>query len=199
MKNNNQNWGMVTPQQKLIATADKFGNKGIRNQQGTSRIIYDSLPLDGRTEFRFFEESNNRNFPRTNMGAFGNKMGVGETMAIERAYFSVVTFNPATGVVTAVSTLSVAFPSVVVGELNIISANSTTLKQLAILSFLPEYNKSAMHSNAYNFEFDTDLTLQPLLEFIFQLRTGVYTAIANTELRLTLEGVGSIISPRNTQ
>jgi hypothetical protein len=56
-----------------------------------------------------------------------------------------------------------------------------------------------MHSNAYNFEFDTDLTLQPLLEFIFQLRTAVYTPIANTELRLTLEGVGSIISPRNTQ
>jgi len=197
---NRGNWGMVTPQQKLIATADKFGNKGIKDQQGTSRIIYDTLPMDGRTEFRFFEESNNRNFPRTNMGAFGNKMGVGETMAIERAYFTVMTFdavNP--NIINAISTLSVAFPNVLAGELNIISANSTTLKQLSTLSFEPSYNKSAMHSNAYNFEFDTDLTLQPLLEFIFQLRTAVYTPIANTELRLTLEGVGSIISPRNTQ
>lgn len=196
-----QNWGMVTPQQKLIATADKFGNKGIKDQQGTTRIIYDTLPLDGRTEFRFFEESNNRNFPRTNMGAFGNKMGVGETMAIERIYFSVMTFQapPNQNVLNAISTLSVAFPNILAGELNIISANSTTLKQLAVLSTEPSYNKSAMHSNAYNFEFDTDLTLQPLLEFIFQLRSGVYTPIANTELRITLEGVGSIISPRNTQ
>lgn len=196
---NQRNWGMVTPQQKLIATANKFGNSGIKDQQGTTRVIYDSLPLDGRTEFRFFEESNNRNFPRTNMGAFGNKMGVGETMAIERAYFTVMTFNGAGTQIIAVSTLSVAFPSIITGELNIISANSTTLKQLSTLSFEPSYNKSAMHSNAYNFEFDTDLTLQPLLEFIFQLRTGTYVAIANTELRLTLEGVGSIISPRNTQ
>lgn len=201
MSKGNRTWGMVTPQQKLIATADKFGNKGIKDQQGTSRIIYDTLPMDGRTEFRFFEESNNRNFPRTNMGAFGNKMGVGETMAIERAYFTVMTFQapPNQNVINAISTLSVAFPNILAGELNIISANSTTLKQLATLSFEPSYNKSAMHSNAYNFEFDTDLTLQPLLEFIFQLRTAVYTPIANTELRLTLEGVGSIISPRNTQ
>jgi len=63
----------VTPQRKLIANTDKFNNAGIKKQQGTTRAIYDSLPLDGRTNFRFFEESNNRNFPLTNTGADGNK------------------------------------------------------------------------------------------------------------------------------
>ena len=48
---------LVTPQQKMVAVNKKFGNTNIKNQQGTTRVIYDSLPLDGRTNFRFFENN----------------------------------------------------------------------------------------------------------------------------------------------
>ena len=86
----------VTPQMKAVAVNDKFGNSGIKKQQGSTVIKYDTLPLDGRTEFRFFEESNQRNFPLSNTGADGNKLGVGNSMVIERVYLTVGTYNPTT-------------------------------------------------------------------------------------------------------
>ena len=37
----------TTPQDKIVGVNNKFGNTNIKNQQGTTRVIYDSLPLDG--------------------------------------------------------------------------------------------------------------------------------------------------------
>jgi len=195
MKDNTLN--MITPQRKIIGIADKFNNPGIKNQQGTTRVIYDTLPMDGRTDFRFFEESNNRNFPLTNMGSDGNKLPVGNALAIERMYLSVVTIVG--GNVTVISPLfNGAHPNFEVGELNILIANSQVLKQIAVLSQKPTFNKNAGHNEYNNFEFDTQLVLQPLLEFVFHMRVNTNVAIANTFLRLTVEGVGAIIAPRAT-
>ena len=78
--------GRYTPQQKTIGVNDKFGNTGIRKQQGTTRIIYDTLPLDGTRVFEFFKNSQSRPFPYSNTGSDGNKLGVGNTLVIERSY-----------------------------------------------------------------------------------------------------------------
>jgi hypothetical protein len=83
----------VTPQQKMVAVNNKFGNSNIKNQQGTTRVIYDSLPLDGRTTFRFFENANNRTFPLTNIGSEGNRLEVGSTFTIEKAYLISVQYD----------------------------------------------------------------------------------------------------------
>jgi len=187
----------VTPQRKIIGNTDKFGNAGIKKQQGTTRAIYDSLPLDGRTTFRFFEESNNRNFPFTNTGADGNKLPVGNALAIERAYLSVVQTDGDGGVVN-IFTLATANANIRAGELNIEIANSQVLKQVPLISFLPDNNKSAMHVQYQNFEFDTQLVLNPLLEFVFPVRVNTYAPQENFFLRLTVEGTGAIIAPRAT-
>lgn len=192
--------GAVTPQQKIIGVTDKFGNPAIKKQQGTTRVIYDTLPLDGRTEFRFFEESNNRNFPFTNMGADGNKLPVGNALACERAYLSVISRNATTGSITNVGSLFAGggFENITVGELSLIIANKTTLKQMAILSMDPRFNKNAAYDDYNNFEFDTQAVLNPLLEFVYSLRTNTYVPFADTFLRFTIEGVGAIIAPAET-
>ena len=182
-----------------MGVSKKFGNKGIKFQQGTTRVLYDSLPLDGRTEFRFFEESSNRNFPFSNTGADGNRLGVGETIAIERAYFSVITVDPDTNDITALTPIGVVDDNLLAGELSIEIANSQTMKKVALLSFDPRFNKSAQHDDYNNFEFDTQLVISPLLEYMIRTRTNPYIPIVNAFLRLTIEGVGSIISPRVTQ
>ena len=189
----------ITPQKKIMGVSKKFGNKGIKFQQGTTRVLYDSLPLDGRTEFRFFEESSNRNFPFSNTGADGNRLGVGETIAIERAYFSVITVDPDTNDITALTPIGVVDDNLLAGELSIEIANSQTMKKVALLSFDPRFNKSAQHDDYNNFEFDTQLVISPLLEYMIRTRTNPYIPIVNGFLRLTIEGVGSIISPRVTQ
>jgi len=85
--------GVFTPQRKLIGINDKFGNTGIKQQQGSTIIKYDTLPCDGRNEFRFFEGSAQRNFPLSNTQSDGNKLGVGSTMVVERAYLTLIVFN----------------------------------------------------------------------------------------------------------
>lgn len=197
MKNRSIN--AVTPQRKIISNTEKFKNSGIKKQQGTTRVLYDTLPLDGRTVFNFFEESNNRNFPRTNTGADGNRLGVGNALAIERAYFSIVNFDPDTDDVLLVSALSgFGIAPLEVGELSCEIANSQVLKQVSNLSFDPRFNKNASYDDYNNFEFDTQLVLNPLLEYVFKFRVPNYTPSPGAELRLTIEGVGAIIAPRNT-
>jgi len=186
----------VSPQRKIIGNTDKFGNAGIKKQQGTTRTIYDSLPIDGRTNFRFFEESATRAFPFTNTSSDGNKLPVGNALAIERAYLSVITFN--VGQTSIISVGVLALPNLQVGELAIEIANAQVMKQVALLSFTPSFNKSAMHTAYNNFEFDTQIVINPLLEFVFTVRTFTNVAISDTFLRLTIEGTGAIIAPRAT-
>jgi len=132
------------------------------------------------------------------MGSDGNKLPVGNALAIERMYLSVITKSGAS--VTAVTGLffTGAYANLTVGELNIIIANSQVLKQVALLSQDPRFNKNSTFFDYNNFEFDTQLVLNPLLEFVFNVKVNAYTPIVDNYLRLTVEGVGAIIAPRTT-
>jgi hypothetical protein len=187
-----------TPQRKAIGVNDKFGNTGIKNQQGSTVIKYDTLPIDGRTEFRFFEGSAQRNFPFSNTGSDGNKLGVGNTLVVERAYLSIVTTSEA-GVITNVDPISLTIdPSVTLAEFGFMVANSEVIKTVPILSWLPQFNKVAENQLNTNFEFDTQVVLPPLLEYVATLRLAQAYTAANRFLRLTIEGTGAIIAPRTT-
>lgn len=196
----------MTPQKKIIGVNNKFGNTGIKKQQGTTRAIYDSLPIDGRTEYRFFEEANTRAFPFTNMSSDGNKLGVGSAMVVERAFFSVIVTDGLdpfgiTQIYSIEEYAAVLGPTahaIQVGEFSIEIANSQVLKQLSVLSFDSLFNKSAEFNGNVNFEFDTQIVISPLLEFVMKLRAYNHASVENTFLRLTVEGTGAIISPRTT-
>jgi hypothetical protein len=192
--------GNITPQMKQVFVNNKFGNSGIKKQQGSTVIKYDTLPLDGRTEFRFFEGCQSRVFPFTNSNSEGNKLGVGNSMTIERIYLSVVTtsavapFLPTT-IASFDLTTNIA---ILTAEFSFLLANATVIKNVPILSFVPNFNKVAENQLNSSFEFDTQIVVPPLLDFIATLRTQAYTAVANTEIRLTLEGAGAIIAPKTT-
>ena len=193
-------FGDITPQRKTMSVNARFGNEGIKKQQGSTVIKYDTLPLDGRTEFRFFEGCQNRNFPFTNSQSEGNKLGVGNSMVVERAYITIVTcsaeapFNP-TAIATFGLTSNVAL---LTGEFGFTIANSTTIRNVPLLSWIPNFNKNAENEVNSNYEFDTQVVIPPLLEFIATIKTQTYTAVANSFVRLTLEGAGAIIAPKTT-
>lgn len=190
----------VTPQMKTVAVNDKFGNSGIKKQQGSTVIKYDTLPLDGRTEFRFFEESNQRNFPLSNTGADGNKLGVGNSMVIERVYLTLGTYNPTTNAwLTFESTDITTFVAILSAEFGFTLANSQVLKNIPVLSWIANFNKAAENNLNSNYEFDTQIVIPPLLEFVATLRTQKYVAPSeDTYVRLTIEGAGAIIAPKTT-
>lgn len=189
---------VVTPQRKIINVSNKFDNVGIKKQQGTTKVIYDTLEVDGRRSFRFFEESASRTFPETNVGADGNKLPVGNVLAVERAYVTIMEKNIAGEFVTIMDIEASGWIEGRLGLLNTEIANSIVAKDIPILSFEPAYNKNGCSSVYNNFEFDTQVVIQPLLEFVFTLRVPTYVALADTFIRLTIEGVGSIIAPRTT-
>lgn len=190
MNNKMSRFQNVTAQSKIINVGNNLGLSGLKNQQGTTVIKYDSLPIDGRTQYNFFQESNNRPFPLSNTGTDGGKLGVGESLTIQRISFAIFDngkFRPLAGTDTGL----------IDGELTIVVANSNILLRLPILQFLPEYNKDAENNLNTSYELDTLLIIPPQLDFTFQLRVSGAT-IEDALLRLTVEGVGSIFSPRTT-
>jgi hypothetical protein len=193
--------GNFSPQRKTISVNDKFGNSGIKNQQGSTVIKYDTLPLDGRTEYRFFEGASQRNFPFSNTGSDGNKLGVGNSMVVERVYLSLVTFDAV--IKDSISkiepvVLGTTSGNIIGSQFTFAIANTAVIKDIPILSWLPQFNKIAENAVNTNFEFDTQVVIPPLLEYIASLRLPVGVILANTALRMTIEGAGAIISPRAT-
>lgn len=188
-----------TPQDKIVGVNNKFGNTGIKNQQGSTVVLYDSLPLDGRNEFRFFEGSSQRNFPFSNTGSDGNKLGVGSSMIISRAYFTIVRQNPITGYWLQPTNIAGLEPALNIAEFGFELANSTILKQYSGLDFTSEFNKTVNHAKQVVLQWDTQLSIPPLLEFVatWRVQQGI-APIENAYLRLTIEGTGAIIAPRTT-
>lgn len=187
--------GAITPQGKLVGTSDRMGNWGIKDQQGTSVTIYDSLPFDGRSEWNFFEGASARNFPFTNVNQAGGMLGVGESLVIARAYFVNFTVDPQTGAVTAFSTID-AVPSLLLGEMSFLQNNSRVIKRFTLSSFGASFNVTSKNASNVTHEFDTYLTIQPQLEFVANVKPTAGITVQDTYLRLVLEGPGSIPSTK---
>jgi len=193
--------GNVTPQMKNIAVNDRFGNSGIKKQQGSTVIKYDTLPLNGNTQLRFFEQSSQRNFPLSNTGTDGNKLGVGNSMVVERIYLSIVQYDAVNNDLNSIASCDLTTTRGILinnGEFGFEIANSLVIKNVPVLSFTPNFNKNAENQLNNSFDFDTQIIIPPLLEFVATLRLPNYTAFDGYYLRLTIEGSGAIIAPKTT-
>lgn len=192
----------TTPQEKMVGVNNKFGNTGIKNQQGTSRLIYDTLPAGTNTNFRFFEDSASRNFPFTNTGSDGNKLGVGDTLVIESVQFSFFDIVNATGRIIEQLSLLNASASLAISLFDFEIANNKVLKKLTLTEGEAAYNKSTSTIINGEIELETQIVLPPLLPYILNLQTPIAipaAAAGNTRyVRATIIGTAGIIAPRTT-
>lgn len=194
--------GMVTPQAKIIEVATNNGNPAVAKMQGTSRIIYDTLPLDGRTEYAFFDGAGARNFPLTNVNSAGGKLGVAEAMVIQ---YVAIQFFTANGTIpgTATSIVGVQnladIPNFLMGELSFLTGEQQVQKKLKLSEFSEENNKDARIPRYNKYRFDTYVTIQSLLEFVATLKPAFGVTVTNGYVQLIFEGVGSLYSPKSNQ
>lgn len=192
-----------TPQSKIVSASNKFGNTNIKDQQSTTRVLFDTLPLDGRTQFRFFENCNTRTLPFTNLTSDGNRLQVGESLAIQEIYFQLLKID-ANGAITQYWSFAGGGPingaPLVTGDLDFIIANSTVIKELSALVCTGAFNPGGVNASDEAYSTQTDITLQPLLEFIGVLRTTSYTFNADfvTHIRMSIKGTSSILAPKTT-
>lgn len=183
-----------TQLQKVLHTAKKFGAPAAR-QQFTERAIYDALPLDGRTTFRFFENCSSRRFPFTNLSE--NKLQKGENMVIKFISLEVLNAVKETpDVITSIEPLSTSFDGQYRSDLNFQIAQSVVLKNFPIDGISPDFNMYAKHTNANIVRLGVDLVIPEFLEFIAQLQTTAYTPKDATYLMIKLHGEATIFSPR---
>jgi hypothetical protein len=192
----------VTPQAKLVAVNQKFGNTGIKSQQGTTRLIYDTLPItvNSANTFRFFEDSASRNFPFSNTGSDGNKLGVGDTMTISSITFFLLRYDAVNLRWDAMQQIS-SNQIFSTGTIDFEIANNRVIKNLSLLESRPEFDKNVGAPTDTTIEMDTEIVIPPLLNYICQLRTS-YISAANlgvyTHIRCVINGAGGIIAPRTT-
>jgi hypothetical protein len=178
----------VTPQQKLVAVNSKFGNNNIQSQQGTSRILYDTIKCTGQSTVRFFEDSASRTFPLCNTGSEGNKLGVGDTMVIAQVLFELWE------VVTPVGTWQDAYPLV----------SSTNEYNLAYCNIEIANNQVVKNTTQQNntIDLETSIVIPPLLPFVVELQTptALPSSIPGLDFYVSCQiiGVGGIIAPRTT-
>lgn len=188
----------ITPQNKIVGVNNRFGNTNIKNQQGTTRVIFDSLPIDGRTEFRFFENASSRQYPFTNIGSEGNRLNVGETIVIQKIYFGLITTDPVTGEFAAFASIA-TINNYMFGEFNFLIANSQVLKQVPTTVF-SDAGLNANSTNAADQSFSTfsDIVIPPLLEYVLQYRSSQYSPEENLRLVCFIEGTAGILAPQTT-
>lgn len=186
---------VLSPQGKAVAVNNQYGNTSIHNQQGTSRQLYDTLPLDARTEFKFFLDCNLRAFPFTNLQR--NKLEVGETIVITRLYFCLITQDGSTHNITNVVTFTTAgLQQFYASQWSLKFDTIDVTKPASLTSQLPSFNKNARHTTNEWILFDNEPVVITDLQFQVNLQTVTYVAVANTQMKCVLEGFGTILSPK---
>jgi len=191
----------VTPQQKLVAVNNKFGNTNVKSQQGTSRIIYDSIEITaGKTFYRFFEDSTTRAFPLTNTGSEGNKLGVGDTMIVNQLAFGIWLKNNTSGLWSFQGNL-LGFTGTPLGLVDFDIANNKVIKKLTLTEAFQFYNKDTTNANNV-LDLETQIVIPPLLQFTLDLQLPVvpFSVPPNNTAYIVCQliGTGGIIAPRTT-
>lgn len=76
----------MSAQDKMITVANRLGLTSLKDMQGTTRMVYDSITTAANTH-TFFKAASQRAFPLTNVGANGNQFQVDEALLVEKIGF----------------------------------------------------------------------------------------------------------------
>jgi hypothetical protein len=184
-------------QNKLVDVNQRLGNDFLKRMQGTTKMIWDTLEITGQRKYTFFEETQTRSFPFTNVK--NDSLPVGESLAVQRISLAVLTVEETedgvfiTDIDPIESLNNSTLAGILAGTLALDIANDVVMKPIAIQHFLPAFNKTSQNDENSIFEFNTDLVIPPQLDFSFELHAANHLPAAETKqyIRLIIEGVGS--------
>jgi hypothetical protein len=101
----------MSAQDKMLNVASRLGLTTLKDMQGTTRMVYDSIGT-AATSFTFFKGANQRAFPLSNVGANGNQFQVNEALLVEKIAFFIPTSADGTAY-NGLNTVSVKFDLVI--------------------------------------------------------------------------------------
>lgn len=181
----------MSAQDKMITVANRLGLTSLKDMQGTTRMVYDSITTAALTH-TFFKGAAQRAFPLTNVGANGNQFQVDEALLVEKIGFFIPT--AADGIsYLGLSGLSVKFDLVI--------GNKTVIKD-ATCEFGGEqafYNDGTLASSVIDLE-GVGILIPPQVEYYVVakgLSSDARTA-ASTRLGCYLFGTGALLNFNTT-
>lgn len=192
----------VSPQQKLMAVNNNFGNPGMAHQQGSTIEVFDSVLLEDNTlNYTFFKNAGSKVFPFANLPNDGRLQPM-ESFVLENAYFAVASQDQATGVWQTIEGFNIGnFPGFAMGEMEVFIVNNRVMRPIPLKSFFPDFNKDADSSQDTVKLWDTQIVIPPLQEFRVDVKfpPGFFTAAQgiDTYLFLTLGGPGGLFAPKS--
>lgn len=187
---------------KLVGATNRFGNPGIKNQQLTSFEIFHYLPFSGtKGTYNFFENVNAASFPFANIQE--NRLQVGESMIIQRLHFTIATIDtsaPTDPIISDVQSFQEAgFDGLYLSQLNWLNDNNRVVKEISLTSMQPEFNPHAYNNVNNSLRMDTDISIQPLLRFVAQLRvSSTPGVVTNLFIGCHATGTGTLLAPKTT-
>ena len=181
----------MSAQDKMLTVASRLGLTTLKDMQGTTRMVYDSITT-AATNFTFFKGAAQRAFPLTNVGANGNQFQVNEALLVEKIGFFIP--SAADGAVyTGLGTNSVKFDLVI--------GNKTVLKDVSC-EFGGEqafYNDGAVGSSVIDLE-GVGILIPPQVEYYIIAKPFATAARTATTIRLGcyLFGTGALLNFNTT-
>lgn len=182
---------------KLVQQGNGFGNRGIKKQQITHRHIYHYLPLDGTTSLPFFQDV--KNATRLFANIQNNQLLVGESMIIKEFFFDVITITPGFNpprIETQVTFTAAGLTGLFGSQFNWSNDNNRVVKTIGLQGMNPAFNRNGFNNVLNNIVLKSDITVQPLIEFVGTLNTPTYTPITNAFIGCHALGIGTILAPK---
>ena len=181
----------MSAQQKMLHGADKLGLTTLKDMQGTTRMVYDSITT-ASTNHTFFKGASQRAFPLTNVGANGNQFQVDEALLVEKIGFFVP--SAADGIAYA----GLAGASV---KFDLVIANKTVIKD-ATCEFGGEqafYNDGTVGSSVIDLE-GVGILIPPQVEYyvIAKVFETPNRAAISRRLGCYLYGTGALLNFNTT-
>jgi len=182
----------MSAQDKMITVANRLGLTSLKDMQGTTRMVYDSVITAANT-ITLFKGASQRAFPLTNVGANGNQFQVDEALLVEKIGF----FIPdATGV--GYSGIGSTGASV---KFDLVIGNKTVIKDATceVGGEQAFYNDGTAPSGVIDLE-GVGILIPPQVEYYVVAKGfGFETrAAASTRLGCYLFGTGALLNFNTT-
>jgi hypothetical protein len=175
----------------MLHVADRLGLTTLKDMQGTTRMVYDSITTASPTH-TFFKGASQRAFPLTNVGANGNQFQVDEALLVEKIGF----FRP-----SAADGITYAGLSSNTVKFDLVIGNKTVIKD-ATCEFGGEqafFNDGTVASSVIDLE-GVGILIPPQVEYYVVAKTCSTFARTSTSERLGcyLFGTGALLNFNTT-
>jgi len=183
----------MSAQQKMLHVADRLGLTTLKDMQGSTRMVYDSITTVAATH-TLFKGASQRAFPLTNVGANGNQFQVDEALLVEKIGFFVPTLVDGIAYTsTAGGALSVKFDLVIGNKTVIKDATCEVGGEQAF------FNDGTVASSVIDLE-GVGILIPPQVEYYVVAKAfdGPSRVSVSTRLGCYLFGTGALLNFNTT-